>query len=69
MLRLHKHAAILTAKDEEALSELLHAEHARPLIGPLLSPRAVWVDHQRVEELRDLLKRAGYTPRLIAEED
>ncbi len=69
MIRLHKHAAILIAKSEEALSDLLHAEHARSLIGPLLSPEAAWLDHQRIDELRALLKRAGYTPRLIVEED
>ncbi len=69
MIRLHKHAAIVVAESEDALSDLMHAHSARSLIGPLLSPKAVWVDHQRTEELRDLLKRAGYTPRLIVEED
>jgi len=59
----------MIAKHEEALSELLHADAARLFVGPLLSPQAAWVDHQRVEELRDLLTRAGYTPRLMAEED
>jgi hypothetical protein len=69
MIRLHKHAAILIAKSEEALSDLAHAENVRPFIGPRLSTTAAWIDHQRVEELRDLLNRAGYTPRLIVEED
>lgn len=69
MIRLHKHAAVLVAKSEEALSDLAHAESVRPLIGPPLSTTAAWIDHQRVEELRSLLKRAGYTPRLIVEED
>jgi uncharacterized protein YijF (DUF1287 family) len=69
MIRLHKHAALLIAKHEEALSDLLHAANVRPLIGPQLSRTTVWIDHRRVEELRGLLKRAGYTPRLTVEED
>jgi hypothetical protein len=67
MIRLHKHAAILVTRDAEALAELLATESARPCIGPQLSPTAAWIDHRRVEVLREALIRAGYTPKVTRE--
>jgi len=64
MIRLHKHAAVLAVKDAEVLDELLETERVSPCIGPRLSPTVAWVDHQRVNVLRESLTRAGYTPKV-----
>jgi hypothetical protein len=63
MIRLHKHAAVLVVKEPEALEELLETEGLGPCLGPRLSDTAAWVDHRRAETLRELLVRAGYTPK------
>ena len=67
MIRLHKHAAILVTTDREALGELLATETVRPCIGPQISPTVAWIDHRRLEKLREALVRAGYAPRITSE--
>lgn len=69
MVRLHRHAALLLTQDPEALNELLATETVRHCIGPRLSSTAAWLDHRRVEELRQALLRAGYVPRVTRYED
>jgi len=69
MIRLHKHAAILVTKEPEALAELLATESARTYIGPRLSSTVAWIDHRRVDTLREALVRAGYTPRVTQDSE
>ncbi len=67
MIRLHRHAALLVASDEEALAELNALQSVRPAIGPKLSPIACWVDHHRVPALREALRQAGYLPQVTVD--
>jgi hypothetical protein len=64
VIRFHRHAALLITKEPEALAELTETQSARSCIGPRLSPTVAWIDHRRVDALREALVRAGYTPRL-----
>jgi len=64
MICVHQHAAILVSKEPEALAELLATETTRPCLGPRLSPTVVWVDHRRVDVLREALLQAGYAPKV-----
>ena len=69
MIRLHRNAAVIVAGDEEAMRELAAAAEACPALGPRLSPTVAWVDHHRVAALGDHLRRAGYSLRLVRDED
>ncbi|MBM3472928.1 MAG: hypothetical protein FJX75_06660 [Armatimonadetes bacterium] len=64
MIRFHQHAALLITKDAEALTELTETDSARSCIGPRLSPTVAWIDHRRVDVLREALARAGYAPKM-----
>ena len=65
MVTLHQHAAVLVTTDQEALDELLATASLRTCLGPRLTPNVAWVDHRRVEALREALARAGYTLRVV----
>ena len=67
MIRVHRHAALLITKDPEALAELTETESARPCIGPRLAPTVAWIDHRRVDALREALVKAGYTPKMTGD--
>jgi hypothetical protein len=67
VIRLHKHAAYLTASDEEAWAELAGLESLRSAIGPPIAPTIAWVDHHRVAVLREALRQAGYLPRVATD--
>jgi hypothetical protein len=68
MIRLHKHAVFLVVSDGEALAELIATQGVGSAIGPKLSPTVAWVDHRRVEALREALRQAGYLARSRTDE-
>ncbi|MBM3498257.1 MAG: hypothetical protein FJX74_06255 [Armatimonadetes bacterium] len=67
MIRIHSHAALLVSQEPEALAELLATESTRGCIGPKLSPVTAWVDHRRVDVLREALIKAGYAPKVASD--
>lgn len=54
----------MLTKNPESLAEAEATEVARIYIGPRLSATVAWIDHRRVEALREALTRAGFTPRV-----
>jgi len=68
MIRLHKHAAFLMVNDRGALAELIATQGVRSAIGPQLSATVAWLDHHRLEALREALRQAGYRPRSRTDE-
>jgi hypothetical protein len=66
MPTLFKHVAILEAAEPSALDELL-ISGLKPFVVRQLGPTAVVVDHERLADLRKLLKRLGQTPRITPE--
>lgn len=63
---LYQHSALLTCADAAGLSELL-ASGLERFVVRRLGERTVMVDHQRLDDLRKLLKRLGQTPRVTLE--
>jgi hypothetical protein len=66
MPTLYKHVAILEVAEASQLDELL-VSGLRSLVVRQLSPTAVVVDHERVGDVRKLLKKLGETPRITPE--
>ncbi len=69
MIKLHKNAAVLVTRDDDALAEAQATDAGRLCIGPRLSSTVAWIDHRRVETLREGLSRAGFTPRITTDDD
>jgi len=67
MIRIHRHAALLLCKDPDALAELLATESTRACLGPGISPTVAWVDHRRVDVLREAFVKAGYAPKVTSD--
>ena len=66
MSALEQHVALLECSDPTSLDEMLAAGVQRFVVRRL-GPRVVVVDHERLEELRKLLKKLGQTPRVTVE--
>jgi hypothetical protein len=66
MPSLYANVAILEAVDSSTLDDLLASGLKRYLVRRL-GPTAIQVDHERLADLRKLLKRLGQTPRVTAE--
>jgi hypothetical protein len=67
-LEIHLNAAVLELGEPAQLLELA----ADPAIGPLLlcrlAPNVALVDPGRARELADVLRRRGYTPKILKRE-
>ena len=66
MPNLYASVAILEAVDSSTLDELLASGLARYLVRRI-GPTALVVDHERLADVRKLLKRLGQTPRVTTE--
>jgi hypothetical protein len=66
MPSLYANLAILEAADAPTLEEMLASGLHRYLVRRL-GPAAIVVDHERLADVRKLLKRLGQTPRVTAE--
>jgi len=66
MPRLYANLAILEAADTSTLEEMIASGLHRYLVRRL-GPTAIVVDHERLPDVRKLLKRLGQTPRVTVE--
>ncbi len=66
MSTLYRHLALLESNDPGVLAELL-ASGLQPYVVRQLTPTTAIVDHERLDDLRKVLKRLGQTPRITPE--
>jgi hypothetical protein len=66
MPTIYKHLALLETAEPAALEDLL-ASGLKSFVVRQLAPTTVVVDHERLADLRKLLKRLGQTPRITTE--
>ncbi len=66
MPRLSHNTAIIETAEPAAMTALLASGLERMTVRRL-SDRAVVVDHERIEDVRKLLRRLGHTPRITRE--
>jgi hypothetical protein len=64
-LEVHVHAAVLEVGDPAQLLELAADTALRPFLLCRLAPDVALVDPGRAEELAEVLRRRGYTPKIL----
>lgn len=62
---VHQNVAILEGVSETILEEALAGTQLKELIVRRLSPSAVMVDHNRLDEITKFLTKRGYEPKVI----
>jgi len=62
---LHQNAAVLEVGDPTQLLELAADTALRPFLLCRLAPTVALVDPNRADELAELLRRRGHTPRIL----
>lgn len=66
-VRLYRNLSLIECADATTLTEVLAGPAGRHVVRRL-SDTVVVVDHAQVEAILKALRRAGYTPRVTAEE-
>jgi hypothetical protein len=64
-LEIHAHAALLEVASPAQLLELVSDSALRPLLLCRLAPNVVLVDPGRADELAEVLRRRGHTPKVL----
>jgi len=62
---IHLHAAVLEVGDPAQLLELVADTALRPLLLCRLAPNVALVDPGRADELAEMLRRRGHTPKIL----
>jgi hypothetical protein len=64
-LEIHAHAALLEVASPAQLLEMVSDSALRPLLLCRLAPNVVLVDPGRADELSEVLRRRGHTPKVL----
>jgi hypothetical protein len=62
---VHSNAALLEVSDPAQLLELAADPALRPILLCRLAPRVALVDPGRAEDLAEVLRRRGHTPKIL----
>ncbi|MBV8318612.1 MAG: hypothetical protein JOZ53_27045, partial [Planctomycetaceae bacterium] len=62
---VHDHAAVLEVGDPAQLLELASDTALRPFLLCRLAPNAALVDPGRADDLAEMLRRRGHTPKIL----
>jgi hypothetical protein len=64
-IEMHFNAAVLEVNDPAQLLELAADTAVRPFLLCRLAPNVAMVDPGRADDLTELLRRRGYTPKVL----